>query len=101
MDVTAAALCSGMELTIGLMHQEPHAALGTIAYDRRGRCPGLRTESALDVRERSTAEVGAAGASQELGYCKHQSISHPAAGRPAGIGQMELRGRVCSGDDRR
>jgi HAD superfamily hydrolase (TIGR01509 family) len=45
-------------------------------------------ESALDARERPMApEFGALGASQEPGHCKHQSGSHPAGGRAAGIGQ--------------
>jgi len=38
-------------------------------------------ESSFNASERSTAELGAPGASQESGGCKHQSSSHPAGGR--------------------
>jgi hypothetical protein len=46
-------------------------------------------ESALDARERWTAELGALGASQGPGCCKHQSSGHPTGGRAAGIGHNQ------------
>ena len=48
-------------------------------------------EGAFDASERSTAELGARGASQESGGCKHQSSSHHAEGRTAGVGQFQPR----------
>ena len=56
----------------------------------------LSAERAFDASERSTAELRAPGASRESGGCKHQSSSHPAGGRAAGIGQTVQR-RVASG----
>ena len=56
-----------------------------------GSPDALCAESALDARERSTADFGAAGASQEPGCCKHQSSSRPAGGRAAGCGQPQPR----------
>ena len=41
-----------------------------------------RAESAFDASERSTAELGAPGASQESGGCKHRSSSPPAVALP-------------------
>ena len=53
-----------------------------------------RAEGAFDASERSTDELGAPGASQESGGCKHQSSSHPAGGRAAGIGQVQSRDHI-------
>jgi len=47
-------------------------------------------EGAFDASERSTAELGAPGASQESGDCKHQSSSHP-AGALAAVSDMKTR----------
>jgi len=52
----------------------------------------LCAEGAFDASERSTGElgvIGVPGASPESGGCKHQSSSHPASGRAAGIGQRQ------------
>ena len=58
----------------------------------------LRAEDAFDASERSTDELGAPGASQDSGGCKHQSGSHPAGGRAAGIGQPGPGDRICRRD---
>jgi hypothetical protein len=63
----------------------------------------LCAEGAFDASERSAAELGAPGASQNSGGCKHQSSSHRADGRAPGIGQIgqserrrsENRGVTC------
>jgi len=65
----------------------------------------LRAEGAFDASERSTAELGDPGASQKSGGCKHQSSSHAAGGRAAGIGherscQRRRRRRRASGRSR-
>jgi hypothetical protein len=49
----------------------------------------------------STAELGAHSASKESGGSKHQSSSHPAGGRAAGIGQWGHDSRQCGGYRRR
>jgi hypothetical protein len=46
-------------------------------------------ESAPDARERSMAECGATGASQEPRRCKHQSSSELAGGGATGIGHRQ------------
>jgi hypothetical protein len=53
-------------------------------------------EGALDARERSTAECGVTGASQEPGRCKHQSSSELAGGGASGIGQNRPRRTTAS-----
>ena len=51
----------------------------------------LRAEGVFDASERSAAEFGAPGASQESGGCKHQSSSHPAGDRAPVIVQSRQR----------
>src|SRR5207244_1317560 len=57
-------------------------------------CSHPCAEGAFDASERSTAEDEAPGAARSLEGFKHQSSSHPAGGRAAGIGQPEPRDRL-------
>jgi hypothetical protein len=75
---------------VGLRAAETCIRVAT-QLDRGSSRVAVCAGGAFDGSERSTAKLGSPGASQEPGGCKHQSSSHPAGGRAAGIGRSRQR----------